>query len=156
MATELLRENSEFLPQGVSSDCGATGRKASSDARTEEGNAREISKVTRGGAGGGFWSSVKLGSLFWPRWYKKVRGFHKKITLIISQGHLSGALTLWSEVWAWGHEWNLPQSFQQPTRIKLGNFILMLSVFKRQLSAVPNRQYGWGPTHWTRCTILSV
>ena len=30
----------------------ATGRKVSSDAKTEEGNAREASKVARGGAGG--------------------------------------------------------------------------------------------------------
>ena len=78
MAAGLLRDTLDLLPQGVSSDCGATGRKASSDARTEEGNAREISKVTRGGAGGGFWSSVKLGSLFRPRWYKKVKGLHEK------------------------------------------------------------------------------
>ena len=30
----------------------ARGRNASSDAKTEEGNARETSKVARGGAGG--------------------------------------------------------------------------------------------------------
>ena len=52
MATELLRENSEFLPQGVSSDCGATGRKASSDAQTEESNGKGTSNMTGGGMGG--------------------------------------------------------------------------------------------------------
>ena len=52
MGTKLLRETSDLLPQGVSSDCGATGRKASSDAKREEGNVREASNVAGGGAAG--------------------------------------------------------------------------------------------------------
>ena len=52
MATELPRDSLDLLPQGVPSDLGATGRKASLDAKTEEGNARETSTVARGGAGG--------------------------------------------------------------------------------------------------------
>ena len=46
----------------------ATGRKASSDAKTQEGNVRETTKVAAGGAGGeDLDSGVKLGSLFQPR-----------------------------------------------------------------------------------------
>ena len=53
MATGLPRDTFDLLPrQGVSSDCEVTGRKAPSDARTEEGNERETSKVARGGGGG--------------------------------------------------------------------------------------------------------
>ena len=44
-----------------------------------------------------FQSGIKLGSLFWPRWYKKIKGLHEKKTLVISQEYLNGALTLWEE-----------------------------------------------------------
>ena len=53
IATELRRDTLDLLPQRLSSGCGETGRKAASDAKTEEGNVRETSKVARGGAGGG-------------------------------------------------------------------------------------------------------
>ena len=52
MAAGLLRDTLDLLPQGVSSDCEATGRKAPSDARSEEGKARETSKVAGSGTGG--------------------------------------------------------------------------------------------------------
>ena len=52
IATELPRDTLDLLPWRVSADCGATGRKASSDAKTEEGNARGTSKVAGGGARG--------------------------------------------------------------------------------------------------------
>ena len=52
VATELRRDTLDLLPQRLSSGCGETGRKAASDAKTEEGNVRETSKVARGGAGG--------------------------------------------------------------------------------------------------------
>ena len=51
MVTELLRDTLGRLPQRVPSDCGATGGKASSGAKTEEGNGRETPKVAGGGAG---------------------------------------------------------------------------------------------------------
>ena len=46
MATELLRDTLHLLPQGMSSDCGGNRKKASSDAKTAESNAKETSKVT--------------------------------------------------------------------------------------------------------------
>ena len=52
MAAGLLRDTLDLLPQGVSSDCEATGRKAPPDARSEEGKARETSEEAGGGAGG--------------------------------------------------------------------------------------------------------
>ena len=52
---------------------------------------------------------------------ENVKGLHEKKTLMISQGHLNDALTLWrKKVWAWGHKRNLPQNFQQPMRSSFG------------------------------------
>ena len=68
MATELLRDTLDLFPQ-CHQIVEATGRKASSDAKTQEGNVRETTKVAAGGAGGeDLDSGVKLGSLFQPSW----------------------------------------------------------------------------------------
>ena len=50
MATELLRDTLDLFPQ-CHQIVEATGRKASSDSKTEGSNGRETSKVAGGGAG---------------------------------------------------------------------------------------------------------
>ena len=64
MATELLRDTLDLLPQRVSSDCGGNRKKASLDAKTEKRNGRETSKVARGGAGNEYLNSRTTSNYF--------------------------------------------------------------------------------------------
>ena len=152
-ATELLRDPLDLFPQRVSSHCGGNRKKSffrcPDRGKQWEGNLQR-DRRWNGRWRPGFWSSVALGSLFWPEWYKrKVKGWHEKKTLMISQGLVNGALTLWREnFWAWGHEQNLPPNFQQSMRIKFWNFIFMLSVFERLTAlSCPKSPCRLGPTH---------
>ena len=93
---------------------------------------------------------VKLGFLFWPRWYtKKVKGLHeKKNPWFLRDTFTLHALTSWREkVWAWGHEWNLPQNFQQLMRLEFWNFIRMLSIFKRLATLSCPKSPVWMRSH---------
>ena len=77
----------------------ATGGKASSDDKTE-GDARETSKVAGGGAGGkdldsGAVSNWDLGQTVLTKMIQdEGKRIAKENNMMISQGHLPGALTL--------------------------------------------------------------
>ena len=93
MTTELLRDTLDLLPQSVIRLWRQQEEKLLQRAKTEQGNVRETSE----------WLEVKQEVKTWILEQhqtdisfdqEEVKGLHKIKTLIISQGHLYGALSL--------------------------------------------------------------
>ena len=134
MATALLRDTLDLLPQRVPSDCGGNRKKSFFGWQDRRRQCRETSKVARGGAGG-----EDLGSGAEPnrdlcfnqdgtrrRWKDYTRkniddfsGTPKWCFNFMKREGLS--LRTWTK---------LAPKFQQPMRIKFWNFILMLLIFE--------------------------
>ena len=78
MATELLRDSLDLLPQRVLADCGGNRKKHFFRYQDKEGNAKETSKVAGGGAGGENLDSgaAPNWSLCLVQYKKKVKGLH--------------------------------------------------------------------------------